>query len=87
MLCVREDADTLHGELRAKGANVLGEPVSQPWGLRDSVCWTSRGTGSRSASRLSDISGDSTLPAQWRTRRSPTSRVENGVMASKPFRA
>ena len=29
------DVDTLHGELRAKGANVLGEPVSQPWGLRE----------------------------------------------------
>ena len=29
------DADTLHAELVAKGANVLGEPVSQPWGLRD----------------------------------------------------
>ena len=30
-----ENADTLHAELRAKGANVLGEPVSHPWGLRD----------------------------------------------------
>jgi len=29
------DADTLHAELVANGANVLGEPVSQPWGLRD----------------------------------------------------
>jgi len=29
------DADALHAELRARGANVLGEPVSQPWGLRD----------------------------------------------------
>lgn len=28
------DADALHAELRAKGANVQGEPVSQPWGLR-----------------------------------------------------
>jgi uncharacterized glyoxalase superfamily protein PhnB len=30
-----EDADTLHAELRAAGANVLDEPVSQPWGLRE----------------------------------------------------
>lgn len=30
-----EDADALHAELRAKGANVRGEPVSQPWGLRE----------------------------------------------------
>ena len=30
-----EDADALYGELRAKGANVQGEPVSYPWGLRD----------------------------------------------------
>jgi predicted enzyme related to lactoylglutathione lyase len=29
------DADTLHAELLARGANVLGEPVSHPWGLRD----------------------------------------------------
>jgi uncharacterized glyoxalase superfamily protein PhnB len=29
------DADALHAELRAKGANVEGEPVSQPWGLRE----------------------------------------------------
>ena len=29
------DADALYAELRAKGANVVGEPVSQPWGLRD----------------------------------------------------
>ncbi len=29
------DADALHAELRAKGANVQGEPVSHPWGLRD----------------------------------------------------
>jgi len=29
------DADALHAELRAKGANVVGEPVSHPWGLRD----------------------------------------------------
>jgi len=28
------DADTLHAELVAKGANVLDEPVSMPWGLR-----------------------------------------------------
>jgi catechol 2,3-dioxygenase-like lactoylglutathione lyase family enzyme len=29
------DADALHAELMAKGANVQGEPVSHPWGLRD----------------------------------------------------
>jgi predicted enzyme related to lactoylglutathione lyase len=29
------DADALHAELRANGANVQGEPVSHPWGLRD----------------------------------------------------
>jgi uncharacterized glyoxalase superfamily protein PhnB len=29
------DADALHAELVAKGANVQGEPVSQPWGLRE----------------------------------------------------
>jgi predicted enzyme related to lactoylglutathione lyase len=29
------DADALHAELRASGANVLDEPVSQPWGLRE----------------------------------------------------
>lgn len=29
------DADALHAEMVAKGANVLGEPVSRPWGLRD----------------------------------------------------
>lgn len=29
------DADALYAELKAKGANVQGEPVSQPWGLRD----------------------------------------------------
>jgi uncharacterized glyoxalase superfamily protein PhnB len=29
------DADALHAELRAKGADVQGEPVSHPWGLRD----------------------------------------------------
>jgi predicted enzyme related to lactoylglutathione lyase len=28
-------ADDLHAELVAKGANVQGEPVSQPWGLRE----------------------------------------------------
>ena len=28
------DADTLHAELTANGANVLGVPVSYPWGLR-----------------------------------------------------
>jgi uncharacterized glyoxalase superfamily protein PhnB len=30
-----EDADALFVELRSKGANVQGEPVSHPWGLRD----------------------------------------------------
>ena len=29
------DADGLHAELRAKGARVVGEPESHPWGLRD----------------------------------------------------
>jgi uncharacterized glyoxalase superfamily protein PhnB len=29
------DADALHAELVAKGADVQGEPVSQPWGLRE----------------------------------------------------
>jgi predicted enzyme related to lactoylglutathione lyase len=29
------DVDALYAELRAKGANVQGEPVSHPWGLRD----------------------------------------------------
>jgi predicted enzyme related to lactoylglutathione lyase len=29
-----EDADALHAELQAKGANVQGEPISEPWGLR-----------------------------------------------------
>ena len=29
------DADALHAELVRRGANVLGEPVSHPWGLRD----------------------------------------------------
>lgn len=29
------DADTLYAELRAKGANLQGAPVSHPWGLRD----------------------------------------------------
>jgi uncharacterized glyoxalase superfamily protein PhnB len=29
------DADALHAELVAKGANVQGAPVSQPWGLRE----------------------------------------------------
>jgi len=31
------DADALHAELVASGANVLGEPESHPWGLRDFV--------------------------------------------------
>ena len=30
-----EDADVLHAELRAAGANVLDDPVSRPWGLRE----------------------------------------------------
>jgi predicted enzyme related to lactoylglutathione lyase len=30
-----ENADALYAELRAKGANILGEPISKPWGLRD----------------------------------------------------
>ena len=29
------DADALHDELRNRGANVQGVPVSQPWGLRE----------------------------------------------------
>jgi len=29
------DADALHAELVTKGANVQGEPVSYPWGLRE----------------------------------------------------
>lgn len=29
------DADALHAELVRRGANVQGEPVSHPWGLRD----------------------------------------------------
>ena len=30
-----EDADALYAELQRKNANVEGEPVSHPWGLRD----------------------------------------------------
>jgi catechol 2,3-dioxygenase-like lactoylglutathione lyase family enzyme len=30
-----KDADALHAELLARGANVQGEPISHPWGLRD----------------------------------------------------
>ncbi len=30
-----QDADALHAELTGSGANVLGPPVSHPWGLRD----------------------------------------------------
>lgn len=30
-----KDADALYAELVAKGAGVQGEPVSQPWGLRE----------------------------------------------------
>jgi predicted enzyme related to lactoylglutathione lyase len=30
-----DDADRLHAELRARGANVVDEPVSKPWGLRE----------------------------------------------------
>jgi catechol 2,3-dioxygenase-like lactoylglutathione lyase family enzyme len=29
------NADTLHAELSKRGANLQGEPVSHPWGLRD----------------------------------------------------
>ena len=29
------DADALHAELSASGANVQGEPMSYPWGLRE----------------------------------------------------
>jgi uncharacterized glyoxalase superfamily protein PhnB len=29
------DTDALYAELRRKGANVQGEPISQPWGLRE----------------------------------------------------
>ena len=29
------DADALCAELRSKGADVEGDPVSQPWGLRE----------------------------------------------------
>jgi len=29
------DADALYAELAARGANLQGEPVSRPWGLRD----------------------------------------------------
>ncbi len=29
------DADALHAELSAKGADVSGPPVSRPWGLRE----------------------------------------------------
>jgi len=29
------DADALHAELVGRGANVQGEPLSHPWGLRD----------------------------------------------------
>jgi catechol 2,3-dioxygenase-like lactoylglutathione lyase family enzyme len=29
------DVDALHSELVGKGAHVQGEPVSQPWGLRE----------------------------------------------------
>jgi uncharacterized glyoxalase superfamily protein PhnB len=30
-----EDVNALHAEFVAKGANVQGDPVSQPWGLRE----------------------------------------------------
>lgn len=30
-----DDVDALHAELLSKGAQVLGEPVSHPWGLRE----------------------------------------------------
>jgi uncharacterized glyoxalase superfamily protein PhnB len=31
------DADALHAELTARGANVQGPPVSHPWGLREFI--------------------------------------------------
>ena len=37
------DADALHAELVAKGANVQGEPISHPWGLRDFEVWDMAG--------------------------------------------
>jgi catechol 2,3-dioxygenase-like lactoylglutathione lyase family enzyme len=30
-----ENADAVYEELRSKGANVQGEPISRPWGLRE----------------------------------------------------
>ena len=30
-----KDADALHAELTASGADVRSEPVSRPWGLRE----------------------------------------------------
>ncbi len=30
-----DDADGLYAELAAKGANVQGQPISRPWGLRE----------------------------------------------------
>lgn len=30
-----ENVDELYAELKAKGANLLGEPVDRPWGVRD----------------------------------------------------
>ena len=30
-----DDVDALHAEISAKGANILGPPVSHPWGLRN----------------------------------------------------
>jgi uncharacterized glyoxalase superfamily protein PhnB len=30
-----DDADAFHAELLSRGANVLSEPVSRPWGLRE----------------------------------------------------
>ena len=38
-----ENADALCAELRNKGANVQGEPVSQPWGLREFRVWDPEG--------------------------------------------
>jgi predicted enzyme related to lactoylglutathione lyase len=29
------DADAIDAELKSRGADVLGEPISRPWGLRE----------------------------------------------------
>jgi len=48
------DADALHQELTNKGAKVVGEPVSHPWGLREFEVRTLKATGSSSGRRLSE---------------------------------